>query len=75
MLRPFPRHWLRASAALLLVLSAYVVPARAQQPEPPAADITFAIGDANHTETWPVSVREVAIDGKPIHLGASPRLR
>jgi hypothetical protein len=71
MRRRFPRHWLRASAALLLLLSAYVVPACAQQPEPPAADITFAIRDANHTDTWPVSVREVAIDGKPIHLGAS----
>jgi hypothetical protein len=37
MRRRFPRHWLRASAALLLLLSAYVVPACAQQPEPPTA--------------------------------------
>jgi hypothetical protein len=63
MLRRFPRRWLLASAAVLLV-----VPACAQQPPAPAADITFSLRDADRIATWPVAVREVAIDGKPIRL-------
>lgn len=63
MLRQFSRRWLLASAALLLG-----VPACAQQPPPPAADITFSLGDSSRSATWPVAVREVTIDGKPIRL-------
>jgi hypothetical protein len=63
LLRHFSRRWLLASAALLLV-----VPACAQQPAAPAADITFSLGDSSRSATWPVAVREVAIDGKPIRL-------
>jgi hypothetical protein len=63
MLRRFACRWLLASAALLLA-----IPACAQQPEAQAADITFSLGDASRSATWPVAVREVAIDGKPIRL-------
>jgi hypothetical protein len=72
MRRRFPRHWAaRLGQRCFSCFPHTLVPACAQQPEPPTADITFAIRDANHTDTWPVSVREVAIDGKPIHLDHS----
>src|SRR5579862_1817358 len=61
--RRFSRSGLLAWAALLLA-----IPAGAQQPEAQAADITFSLGDASRSATWPVAVREVAIDGKPIRL-------
>jgi len=70
MLRRFPRCWLPASVAVLLV-----VPACAQRPAAPAADITFALRDADRSATWPVAVREVAIDGKPIRLDRPVRLQ
>jgi len=70
MLRRFARRWLPASAAVLLV-----VPACAQRPAAPAADITFALRDADRSATWPVAVREVAIDGKPIRLNRPVRLQ
>ncbi len=63
MLRHFSGRWQLASAALFLA-----IPACAQQPEAPAADITFSLGDASRSATWPVAVREVAIDGKSIRL-------
>jgi hypothetical protein len=68
MLRRFPCRWLRASAAVLLVIPACGVPACAQQSAEPAADITFALRDADHIATWPVAIREFAIDGKPIRF-------
>ena len=70
MLRRFARRWLPASAAVLLV-----VPASAQRPAAPAADITFALRDADRSATWPVAVREVAIDGKPIRLDRPVRVQ
>src|ERR1035437_5520941 len=61
--RRFPGRWLLAWAAVLLV-----VPACAQRPTAPAADITFALRDADRIATWPIAVRAVAIDGRPIRL-------
>jgi hypothetical protein len=63
MLRRFPRCWLLAPAAVLLVIAI-----SAQQPSAPAADITFALRDADRSATWPIAIREVAIDGKPIRF-------
>jgi hypothetical protein len=68
MLRRFPCRWLPASAAVLLVIPACGVPACAQQSAEPAADITFALPDADHIASWPVAIREFAIDGKPIRF-------
>ena len=70
MLRRFPRRWLLAWAAVLLV-----VPACAQRPAAPAADITFALRDADRIATWPIAVREVGIDGRPIHLDRPVRVQ
>jgi hypothetical protein len=68
MLRNFPCRVLSTSAAVPLVFVACVVPARAQQSAALAAEITFALRDADRIATWPVAIREVAIDGKPIRL-------
>jgi hypothetical protein len=73
LLRRFPCRWPAASATLLLVVLAFivpacVVPACAQQPAATPADITFVLQDADRTASWPVAVREVAIDGKPIRF-------
>ena len=70
MLRRFPRRWLLAWAAVLLV-----VPACAQRPAAPAADITFALRDADRIATWPIAVRAVAIDGRPIRLDRPVRVQ
>ena len=70
MLRRFPRRWLLAWAAVLLV-----VPACAQRPTAPAADITFALRDADRIATWPIAVRAVAIDGRPIRLDRPVRVQ
>lgn len=63
MLLRFARPWLLAAAAVLLVF-----PASAQQPAASAADITFSLKDSSRSATWPVAVREVTIDGRPILL-------
>ncbi len=68
MLPRFLRRGLPTSASVFLVIVACVVPACAQQPVAPAAEITFALRDADRIATWPVAIREVAIDGKPIRL-------
>jgi hypothetical protein len=58
------RFWLFA----LFVVLVFVCPASAQQPAASAADITFSLKDSSRSATWPVAVREVTIDGKPIRL-------
>jgi len=66
MLRFFPRCWPLALAFVFLV-----IPACAQQPSAPAADVTFVLRDADRSATWPIAVRKVAIDGNPIRLDRS----
>jgi|HubBroStandDraft_1064217.scaffolds.fasta_scaffold164937_2 hypothetical protein len=75
MLRHFPRRGLPTSAAVFLVIVACPFPACAQQPAPPAAEITFALRDADRIATWPVAIREVAIDGQPIRLDRPVRVQ
>jgi len=66
----FACRWLAAWTALLFAL-----PASAQLSAGPAAEITFTLRDADRSATWPVAVREIAIDGKPIRFDRPVRVQ